>query len=238
PQKKSRVVTEMEKRSLSYHEAGHAVVGHCMKYCDPVHEVSIIGRGPYGGYTMSRPDNDENYLNMTMNKLLDDIAMTMGGRAAEEIVIKDVDAGAIGDIKSATDRARKMVTEWGMSTEIGPVYLGTSQEVFLGRDYQSTHTYSEASAAVIDKEVKSIIETAHKRALDALNANREVLDKMVRLLIEKETIYNEEVEALFNGEELPEIIRKMDARLAFKAEQAKKALSDKMSSKTADNVPH
>jgi cell division protease FtsH len=120
-----------------------------------------------------------------------------------------------------------MVTEWGMSSAIGPVFLGSSGEVFLGRDYQSTTNYSEHSAAAIDKEVKTIIDAAHKRALDTLNANRQVLDNMARLLIEKETIYNEEIEALFAGEALEEIIRKMDERLAFKTEQAKKAYAER-----------
>jgi cell division protease FtsH len=227
PQKKSRVVTEVDKRITAYHEAGHAVVGRSLKHCDPVHEVSIIARGTAGGYTMSRPKEDDNHV--TMNKLLDNIAMMMGGRAAEEIVIQDISTGAIGDIKHATEIARSMVTEWGMSSVLGPVYLGSSQEVFLGRDYQATHTYSEDVASIIDKEIKLIIDAAHKRAAEALTAHRDVMDKMVRLLIEKETIYNEEVDALWAGKNLKEIIADMDKRLAFKSEQAKKAITDRIS---------
>ncbi|MDR3318576.1 MAG: ATP-dependent zinc metalloprotease FtsH [Clostridiales bacterium] len=234
PQKKSRVVTEVDKRITAYHEAGHAVVGHVLKHCDPVHEVSIIPRGYAAGYTVSRPKEDDNH--MTMNKLLDDIAMGMGGRSAEEIVIKDVSTGAIGDIKSATDTARKMVTEWGMSSAIGPVYLGSAQELFLGRDYQSTHNYSEDVAATIDKEVKAIIESAHKRALDTLTEHRDVMDKMVRLLIERETIYGEEVDALFTGTDVKDIIAAMDKRLAFKSEQAMKAISDRIIAATGDKA--
>ena len=138
PQKKSRLVTEVDKRITAYHESGHALVAKFSPHCDPVHEVSIIPRGNAAGYTMLRPDDDNDH--MTVNKLKDNLAMGMGGRAAEELVIQDVSTGAVGDIKQATDTARKMVMEWGMSDKLGPVYYGSNQEVFLGGNYLSTHT--------------------------------------------------------------------------------------------------
>jgi len=212
PQKKSRIVTEVDKRCTAYHEAGHAICACVLPHCDPVQEVSIIPRGQAAGYTMTRPDNDDNHV--TLGKLIDDIAMTMGGRAAEEIVLKDFSTGAVGDIKAATSRARKMVTEWGMSKEIGPVFLGGDQEVFLGRDYQTTHSYSEEVAAKIDAEVHRIVEEGHQTALKILTEHRAEMDKMVRLLIEKETIYSDDVKAIMDGKELSEIEAAMDARLA------------------------
>jgi cell division protease FtsH len=223
PQKKSRVITEVDKRITAYHEAGHAIVAKVLPHCDPVHEVSIIPRGRAAGYTMTRPENDDSHT--TVNKLNDDIAMTMGGRAAEEIVIKDISTGAVGDLQAATERARKMVTEWGMSAELGPIYLGTKQELFLGRDYQSTHSYSEQVAAVIDSEVKKILEKGHQTALKVLNEHRDVMDKMVRLLIEKETIYSEEVDALMAGKPLDEIEKGLDERLQLRAKQANEAVA-------------
>lgn len=218
PQKKSRIVTEVDKRITAYHEAGHAIVAKVLEHCDPVHEVSIIPRGMAAGYTMVRPDNDDSHT--TINKLTDDIAMTMGGRAAEEIVIKDITTGAVGDIKRATDMARRMVTEWGMSAELGPVYFGSSQELFLGRDYQSTHNYSEQVASVIDAEIKKLVDKGHQTALKVLNEHRSVMDNMVRLLIEKETIYSEEVDALMAGKPLSEIEAALDERLQIRAKHA------------------
>ncbi len=211
PQKKSRLVTEVDKRITAYHEAGHAIVARLEPHCDPVHEVSIIPRGQAAGYTMTRPDSDDNH--MTINRLKANLAMSMGGRAAEEIVIQDITTGAVGDIKHATDIARKMVTEWGMSKNIGPVYYGTSQEVFLGRDYGSTHSYSESVAAKIDAEVEKIVEDAHKQAVKHLSEHREVMDCMVRLLIERETIYTEEVDMIMAGKPFEEVRDALDARL-------------------------
>lgn len=152
PAKKSRLITESDKRITAYHESGHAIVAKLMKHCDDVHEVSIIPRGMAAGYTITLPENDDNH--MTKGKLLDDIAMMLGGRAAEEIVIQDISTGASNDIQRATQLARKMVTEWGMSDSIGNMYLGSSEEVFLGRDYQTHLNYSEEVAAKIDEEVK------------------------------------------------------------------------------------
>ena len=198
PAKKSRLITESDKRITAYHESGHAIVAKLMKHCDDVHEVSIIPRGMAAGYTITLPENDDNH--MTKGKLLDDIAMMLGGRAAEEIIIQDISTGASNDIQRATQLARKMVTEWGMSDSIGNMYLGSSEEVFLGRDYQTHLNYSEEVAAKIDEEVKTIIDTQYQVALNILKSNRPIMDAMVKALYEKETIYEDEINALF-GEE-------------------------------------
>ena len=198
PAKKSRVVTESDKRITAYHESGHAIVAKLMKHCDSVHEVSIIPRGQAAGYTITLPDNDDNH--MTKGKLLDNIAMLLAGRAAEELVIEDISTGASNDIQRASQLARKMVTEWGMSDEIGNMYLGASEEVFLGRDYQTQLNYSDAVAAKIDEEVKKILDMQYQVALGILKDNRPIMDAMVKLLFEKETIYEDEINKLF-GEE-------------------------------------
>lgn len=223
PQKKSRLVTEVDKRITAYHESGHAIVARCNKHCDPVHEISIIPRGQAAGYTMTRPDSDDDHI--TINKLKGNLAMSMGGRAAEEIVIEDVSAGAVGDIKQATSIARKMVTEWGMSESLGPVYYGTSQEVFLGRDYQSTHTYSEVVAAKIDEEVSALVEAAHAEAVEVIKSHRSEMDVMVRVLLECETIYTEEVDMIMAGASAEEVKAELHDRLNKKYEQKKAALA-------------
>lgn len=216
PQKKSRLVTPFDQRITAYHEAGHAIVSCKTKGCDPVHEVTIIPRGQAAGYTMYRPDNDNNHI--AVSQLVGRLATAMGGRAAEELVIEDYTAGAVGDIQQATNIARKMVTEWGMSGKIGPVFYGGSQEVFLGRDYQTQHSYSESVATDIDAEVKRLIDEAHAHAVKVLSENRKVLDNMARVLIECETIYAEEVEMLMNGASPDEVKASLEARLSYKAE--------------------
>ncbi len=208
PQKKSRLVTETDKRITAYHEAGHAILARLLPNCDPVHEVSIIPRGQAAGYTMTRPDNDDNHL--TKAKLLDDIVMTLGGRVAEELVIKDISAGASGDIQAVTKRARLMVTEWGMSDKLGPIAYGSDQQVFIGRDMASHVTYSEDTAALIDSEINQIVMNALDKARKLLSENRTVLDNMARLLVERETIFTEEVDMLMEGKSLKEIEEFMD----------------------------
>lgn len=195
PAKKSRLVTETDKRITAYHESGHAIVAKLMKHCDSVHEVSIIPRGMAAGYTITLPETDDNH--MTKGKLLDNIAMMLAGRAAEEIVIKDVSTGASNDIQRASKIARKMVTEWGMSDTLGNMFLGASEEVFLGRDYQTQLNYSDQVAAKIDEEVKRILDEQYQVALKILRENRPIMDAMVKALYEKETIYEDEIDALF-----------------------------------------
>lgn len=210
PQKKSRLVTETDKRITAYHEAGHAILARLLPNCDPVHEVSIIPRGMAAGYTMTRPDNDDNH--MTKARLLDEIAMTLGGRVAEELVIKDIATGASSDLQRISDVARKMVTEWGMSDKVGPVTYGSDREVFLGRDMAAHNNYSEEIASLIDQEVEGIIKTAHERATKLLSENRQILDNMARLLIERETIYSEEVDMLMKGDAVKDIMEYMDKK--------------------------
>ncbi len=195
PAKRSRLVTETDKRITAYHESGHAIVAKLMKHCDSVHEVSIIPRGMAAGYTITLPENDDNH--MTKGKLLDNIAMMLAGRAAEEIVIQDISTGASNDIQRASKIARKMVTEWGMSDTLGNMYLGASEEVFLGRDYQTQLNYSDEVAAKIDAEVKRILDEQYRVALSILKENRAIMDAMVKALYEKETIYEDEIDALF-----------------------------------------
>lgn len=197
PAKKSRLVTETDKRITAYHESGHAIIAKKLGN-NTVHEVTIIPRGQAGGFTISLPANDDAY--MTKQKLLDRITELLGGRAAEEIVIHDISTGASNDIQRASQIARKMVTEWGMSDSIGNMYLGASEEVFLGRDYQQQLNYSEEVAAKIDEEIKTIIDKQYQVALSILRENRDIMDAMVKALYEKETIYEDEIDALF-GEE-------------------------------------
>ena len=214
PQKKSRLVTPVDQRITAYHEAGHAIVARCIKACDPVQEVSIIPRGQAAGYTMYRPDNDNNHI--SQSKVLGMLAQAMGGRAAEELVIEDYTAGAVGDIQQATNVARKMVTEWGMSGKVGPVYYGGSQEVFLGRDYQTQHSYSETVATQIDAEVKRLLDEAHDKAVKILTEKRKIMENMARVLLECETIYAEEVDMLMNGASPDEVKAALAERLSYK----------------------
>ena len=209
PQKKSRVVTESDKRITAYHEAGHAIIARLCPECDPVQEVSIIPRGNAAGYTMTRPDNDDSH--MTKNKILDFICMALGGRVAEELVIKDITTGASNDLERVTEMAKRMVTEWGMSEKLGLVTYGSnSQTVFLGKDMETHNAYSEETAKAIDEEMHSIIENAHARATEYLTKHRSVLDNMARVLIERETIYTEEVDLLMDGKTYSDVIAFMD----------------------------
>ncbi len=208
PKKSSRLVTESDKRITAYHEAGHAICAKLLPHCDEVHEVTIIPRGNAAGYTLTRPDNDNQHT--SRNELLERIVMTLGGRAAEEIIIKDFTAGASQDIKQASKIARVMVTELGMSDNIGPVNYGSDDQIFVGRDYQTRTVYSEALAQRIDEEVQSIIKSSHEKAIELLTLNKDKLDLMTRLLIEKETIYSEEVNMIMNGSTLEEILAYME----------------------------
>ena len=211
PQKKSRVVTETDKRITAYHEAGHAIIAKLCPNCDPVQEVSIIPRGNAAGYTMTRPDNDDSH--MTKNKITDFICMALGGRVAEELVIKDITTGASNDLERVTEMAKRMVTEWGMSERLGLVTYGSnSQTVFLGKDMETHNAYSDETAKAIDEEMHEIIETAHARATEMLTKHRSVLDNMARVLIERETIYTEEVDMLMDGKSHQEVLKFMDAR--------------------------
>ncbi|MBR2323757.1 MAG: ATP-dependent zinc metalloprotease FtsH [Clostridia bacterium] len=219
PQKKSRIITESDKRITAYHEAGHAILAKVLKGNDPVHEVSIIPRGMAAGYTMTMPDSDDHHV--SKSKLLDKIAMVPGGRTAEEIIIKDICTGAESDLKHATSLAKSMVMEWGMSDVIGAVNIAGGKEVFLGRDYQEHNPMSEALAAKVDEEIRRIVEDCHKAATEKLTEYKFALENMARLLIERETIYATEVDMLVEGKSLDEIreyIKEQDQKI----EDAKK----------------
>ena len=210
PQKKSRIVTETDKRITAYHESGHAIIAKVLENCDEVQEVSIIPRGMAAGYTLTRPETDDSHV--TKNKLLDNVCMMLGGRAAEEIVIKDISTGASNDIQRASSIARSMVTEWGMSDVIGNMYLGSDHEIFIGKTYGQHSDVSETMSGVVDEEIKKIIDEMYKRALGILENHREIMEKMVTLLYEKETIFKEEVDALFEGASVESILSKGEAK--------------------------
>ena len=186
PEKKSAVVTEKDKRLVSFHEAGHAIVAHFLENCDPIHEVSIIPRGQAGGYTMTLPGEETHYI--TKSSLLDNIAFSMGGRAAEKLEMEDISSGAVSDLKQATNTARRMVVEFGMSDDVGQIYLGAEHEVFVGRDYGQARSYSEEVAARIDAEVKRLMDEAYRRAEDVLTQQREKLHMLADALLEKEKL--------------------------------------------------
>ncbi len=198
-EKKSRVISDKEKKITAYHESGHAILFHVLPDMDPVYTISIIPTGSgAAGYTMPLPEKDEMFL--TKGKMLQDIMVLLGGRIAEEIVFGDITTGASNDIKRATREARKMVTKYGMSENIGVInYDDEDEEVFIGRDLAHPRSHSEYITGEIDKEVKAIIEDCYRKAKDIILENRDILERSAALLIEKERISREEFEALFVG---------------------------------------
>ena len=209
PQKKSRVIDEKDKYSTAVHESGHALINRLAKEKSPVQEVSIIPRGGAGGYTLSADDDVQYYYR---EKLLCRIQMLLGGITAEKLYVGDISTGASNDLKRATDIAKRMVSEWGMSSEIGMVYCGGDNEIFLGRSYQERMPYSENQAAKIDEEVKKIIDMCAKETEKILKENKSVLLTMANVLIEKETIYAEEVDMIISGKSKEEIIEHIDKK--------------------------
>ena len=198
PEKRSRVVTPEDKNLVAYHEAGHAIVAYRLPTLDPVNEVSIIPRGQAGGYTSTLPEKETTYV--PKNKLLDMIAMAMGGHAAEHLVLDDVSTGCTGDLKQATQIARRMITEYGMSDEIGPVFLGSDHEVFIGRDFSSQHTYSEKVAAQIDQVMRGILENGYERAESILRDDLEKLHEVVKVLLLEEKIDGDTFKKVMEGQ--------------------------------------
>ena len=196
-EKKSRVISEKEKKITAYHEAGHAILFHVLPEMEPVHTISIIPTGMgAAGYTMPLPKKDEMF--NSKNKMLEHIVVSLGGRAAEEMIFQDVTTGASQDIKQATQMARAMVTQYGMSDKIGMINYGSDEdEVFIGRDLAHTRNYAEKTAALIDEEVKRIIDDSYEKAKTLIAQHEEVLHKCADLLLEKEKIGQQEFEALF-----------------------------------------
>lgn len=221
PKKVSSVITEHDKYITAVHEAGHAIVSQALPNCDNVQEISIIPRGMAGGYTLTFDEKDSSH--MPKAKLLDSLAMMLGGRSSEEVMLDDITTGASNDIERATKLARRMVTEWGMTDKIGLVSFGEGEEVFVGRNYQKQIPYSQELAYTIDEEVKTIIDNAHKQAKDILTNKKEVIEKVVKILIDKETIYKEEFEMLYNGATVEEVEHAIDKKEQEKREYQEKA---------------
>lgn len=201
PEKKSKVVSEDEKRLTAFHEAGHAVCTFHCKTQDPVHQVSIIPRGMAGGYTMSLPEHDRSF--RTKTQMEEEIIVLLGGRVAEKIVLDEISTGASNDIERATDLARSMITRYGFSEKLGPIVYGhDNSEVFLGRDYSQGRNYSENVAAEIDGEIRELIDTSYENAKQILLSHRDQLDKVAHYLMEHEKIDGEDFYKLMNGEPL------------------------------------
>ncbi|MCA1219475.1 ATP-dependent zinc metalloprotease FtsH [Streptomyces sp. 8L] len=197
PQKRTRIMSEKEKKITAYHEGGHALVAAASPNSDPVHKITILSRGRALGYTMVLPDEDK--YSTTRNEMLDQLAYMLGGRAAEELVFHDPTTGAANDIEKATSTAKAMVTQYGMTERLGAIKFGSSDsEPFLGREMGHQRDYSEEVAALVDEEVKKLIETAHNEAWEILVENRDVLDNLVMALLEKETLNKEEIAQVFS----------------------------------------
>ncbi|MEN6634791.1 MAG: ATP-dependent zinc metalloprotease FtsH [Clostridiaceae bacterium] len=219
PEKRSRVITESDKRITAYHEAGHAIVAMSLPGCDPVHEVSIVPRGMAAGYTMSLPKEDQTHV--TKNKLLDNIAMALGGRVAEQLKFHDVSTGAYSDLQRSSDIAKKMVTEYGMSESIGPMFLGGQEEVFIAKDWGHQRNYSESLAAKVDAEIRNILETQYERARAIISEQMEALDRVSEMLIEFERVTGEEFAAVFYGQNAAEVLKKTAPKRKRKKPEAK-----------------
>ncbi|MDY3278768.1 MAG: hypothetical protein SOX25_01495, partial [Eubacteriales bacterium] len=190
PEKRSHKVLEEDRRITAYHEAGHAIVGHYLPLCDDVHMITVVPRGQAAGLTLSLPEKELDH--QGKQKLLQTIAMALGGRAAESLTQEDVCTGAVSDLKRATEVARSMVTRFGMSDKLGNVYLGSDQEIFVGMEFGQSREYSEETAAIIDSEVRKILNNAYQQALDILKAHMDKLNGLAQMLIEKETVSREE----------------------------------------------
>lgn len=198
PERKGRVMTEQTRTTIAYHESGHALVGHTLEHADPVHKISIISRGRALGYTLSIPEEDK--VLSSRNEMLDELAVFMGGRVAEEIFCNDITTGASNDLERATKMARAMVTQYGMSTELGTQIFGKpNHEVFLGRDYGNTQDYSEETARRIDEEVARIMKQAHDRAYEILSSNADQMHLMAQVLLERETVDGDACQALLDN---------------------------------------
>ncbi len=216
PEKRSHKISAAQRKLVAYHEAGHAIVARSLEHCDPVSEVSIIPRGGAGGYTLIRPDEEsETYSRLY---ILDRITMSLGGRAAERLILGDVSTGASADIKHVTELAKGYVTKYGMYEEIGPIYLGDSggDEIFIGRDFATQKGYSEELCAKVDAAISDIIKTADQKALDILKERKQILDNLAEILLDMEKISGAQFEDIYNGKTLQD----------FKNEENVKSIDD------------
>ncbi len=202
PEKKSHKVNEKDRRMVAYHEGGHAIVGHVLPGCDDVHLITIVPRGMAAGHTLALPAEEHD--NISRSELRDQLAMMLGGHAAEEVALGEIYTGSSSDLKRATEICRKMVTQFGMSDEIGTIYLGSDQEVFVGMEFGQSREYSEEVAARIDREVSRILEEAYERAKAILRENREKMDMLTKALLAQETLNRAEFVALMDRGEMPD----------------------------------
>ncbi len=201
-EKKHRAITERERKITAYHEAGHALTSRVLPTQDPVQQVSIVPRGRAGGFTLNMPTEDKYY--SSKQDMEEELVVLLGGRVAEKLIMDDISTGASNDIQRASDIARKMVTKYGMSDRLGPIDFSASHdEVFLGRDFATTNQLSQQTAALIDSEVKGLIDRAYQRCEEILQENMEVLHRLAQFLLENETMDNAQLEALYKGEEPP-----------------------------------
>ena len=225
PEKKSRVISEEERKLTAYHEAGHAVVAHVLPKTDPVHQITIIPRGRAGGFTMILPKEDKYY--GTKETMREQIIHLLGGRVAEMLTLDDISTGASNDIQRATDIAKEMVTKYGFSEKLGPVNYSSSDEVFLGKDFSTRKNYSEETASEIDEEVKAIIEEAYEAARVILEEHIEQLKAVAEGLLEVETLDNQQFVQLYNGEKTPaQLGEELKEQLEKKKEKDKKEAAE------------
>ncbi len=202
PEKKSHKVNEHDRRMVAYHEGGHAIVGHMLEGCDEVHLITIVPRGQAAGHTLALPAEEHD--NISRSQLLDQIAMMLGGHAAEEVALGEIYTGSSSDLKRATEICRKMVTQFGMSEEIGTIYLGSDQEVFVGMEFGQSREYSEEVAAKIDREVAAMLSRCYEVAKNIIREKKDRLDKLAEALLQQETLNRAEFLALMDSGEIPE----------------------------------
>ena len=237
PAKKSRVITEKERKLTAYHEAGHAIVMRSIPGSDPVHQITIIPRGGAGGFTMQLPEEDKQYA--TKGMMLNDIKHLLGGRVAELLTLDDISTGASNDIQRATDVARAMVTKYGFSDKLGPVNYSDSEEVFLGNDFSSKKSYSEEVAAEIDHEIRRIVEEAFDETKKIISENLDKLERVAQALLAVETLDGQQFEQLYTGEKSAEDIendvmekeaeiRKVNAQEAEESERLRREAEERL----------
>lgn len=234
-EKKSRKISEKDKKITAYHEAGHAISSYYLENKDPVTHISIVPRGMAGGFTLYTPEKDE--MHMMKSRMLDDIVSLLGGRVAEKIIFNDISTGASNDIQRASDIARKMITKYGMSEKLGPITFGSdNDEVFLGKDYNHTRNYSENVAAIIDEEVKKIINTAYERTEKILSEHIDKLHLLAETLVKLEKVNEEQFVSLMEKGELPEEKEQVNAEFLEEAETEQKEKIEETAVETAETT--
>jgi cell division protease FtsH len=229
PERKSRVMSEAEKEITAYHEGGHALVGYALPNADPIHKVSIIPRGRAGGYTLALPLEDRFY--KRRSEMVDELAMLLGGRTAEELIFVDPTTGASNDIEKATQIARKMVMEYGMSDKLGPLQYGKPDgEVFLGRDYSRTQDFSNEVAAAVDDEIRVLITQAHTEARAILETHVDALHRVAEALKDKESLGADEVREIFH--DVPKWQHDENGTIRIKAPESVRTIQSAVAART------